>query len=78
VTESVAAARTCGKLIFSGGTAVASTAASIRVWNGLVDREQRPHLLGDALGGVAAQHGHARAHVGLWWAITVSASHRIG
>lgn len=46
--------------------------------DGLVDREQRPHLLGDALGGVAAQHGHARAHVGLWWAITVSASHRIG
>jgi len=32
VTESVAAARTCGKLIFSGGTAVASTAAPIRVW----------------------------------------------
>ena len=32
VTESVAAASACGKLIFSGGIPVASTAAPIRVW----------------------------------------------
>ena len=32
VTESVAAASACGKLIFSGGMPVASTAAPIRVW----------------------------------------------
>jgi hypothetical protein len=32
VTESVAAARACGKLIFSGGMPVASTAAPMSVW----------------------------------------------
>ena len=32
MTESVAAARACGKLILSGGMPVASTAAPIRVW----------------------------------------------
>src|SRR2546429_6116987 len=33
--------------------------------DGLVDGEQRPHLLGYALGVLAAQHGLALAHVGL-------------
>ncbi|HEV3260611.1 MAG TPA: hypothetical protein VG013_27395, partial [Gemmataceae bacterium] len=33
--------------------------------DGLVDGEQRPHLLRDALGVAGAQDGLARAHVGL-------------
>ena len=65
MTESVAAARACGKLILSGWDAGGVDRGADQGVDGLVDREQRPHLLGDALGVFAAQHRLARAHVGL-------------
>ena len=77
MTESVAAASACRKLIFSGGCRGVDRGADQGV-DGLVDREQRPHLLGDALRVFATRTALPAPMSVLWCPITVSHPHRIG
>jgi hypothetical protein len=62
-TVLIAACRACGTLIRFGDARRADGDPGEDA-DGLVDGEQCPHLLHDALGIAAAQHGLAPAHVG--------------